>query len=230
MRLPSLIIAIFLLALPVYAQTILGVQRGGTGSTTLSGLLKGNGIGSIQTAVAGVDYLLSSTVAWGAITGTLSNQTDLQTALNTKEAILSFNYPLSRLVNAISTVATSSLGLTTSSFASANISQWTNNSAYLTGSGHSTYTGTTPTVSSCGTNPTNYGTDARGRIYVGSGITVTSCTLTFAASWTNAPVCSVTQETGTSVAIEASSTLSALVISTTATVINDAFTYRCDGY
>ena len=49
----------------------------------------------------------------------------------TYENPLTFNYPLSRSVNAISTVATSSLGLTTSSFASPNISQWTNNSNFI---------------------------------------------------------------------------------------------------
>ena len=47
---------------------------------------------------------------------------------------LSASYPLSynSSTGAFSTVATSSLNLTTSSFASANISQWTNNSGYLT--------------------------------------------------------------------------------------------------
>ena len=37
------------------ASTI-GAAYGGTGSTTLSGLLKGNGASAVQTAVAGVDY------------------------------------------------------------------------------------------------------------------------------------------------------------------------------
>ncbi|MFA5838579.1 MAG: immunoglobulin-like domain-containing protein [Candidatus Paceibacterota bacterium] len=49
----------------------------------------------------------------------------------TYENPLTFNYPLSRSVNAISTVATSSLGLLVGSFASPNISQWTNNSNYI---------------------------------------------------------------------------------------------------
>lgn len=35
----------------------IGAQYGGTGSTTLSGILKGNGTGVVQTAVAGTDYL-----------------------------------------------------------------------------------------------------------------------------------------------------------------------------
>jgi hypothetical protein len=35
----------------------LSVANGGTGSTTLTGLLKGNGVGGIQTAIAGTDYV-----------------------------------------------------------------------------------------------------------------------------------------------------------------------------
>ena len=50
----------------------------------------------------------------------------------TYESVLTFNYPLSRATNAISTVATSSLNLLVNSFLSPNISQWTNNSNYLT--------------------------------------------------------------------------------------------------
>ena len=34
----------------------LGVGQGGTGSTTLGGILKGNGAGYIQSAIAGTDY------------------------------------------------------------------------------------------------------------------------------------------------------------------------------
>ncbi|CCD89843.1 conserved hypothetical protein [Bradyrhizobium sp. ORS 285] len=41
----------------VSASSTLAVNRGGTGSTTLTGLLKGNGTGQIQTAVPGTDYL-----------------------------------------------------------------------------------------------------------------------------------------------------------------------------
>ncbi|HEY8311138.1 MAG TPA: hypothetical protein VIG47_11310, partial [Gemmatimonadaceae bacterium] len=60
-----------------YASTLTGtlnVANGGTGSTTLTGLLKGNGTGSVQTAVSGVDY----------------------------ENPLTFVYPLVRAINSIS--------------------------------------------------------------------------------------------------------------------------------
>ena len=52
----------------------LGVANGGTGSSTLSGILKGNGASAVQSASAGTDY----------------------------ELPLSFNAPLSRLGNAVS--------------------------------------------------------------------------------------------------------------------------------
>ena len=62
--------------LPIVGGTTgtLSVSRGGTGSTTLTGLLKGNGTGSLLTAVPGTDY----------------------------ENPLSFTYPLSRSANTIS--------------------------------------------------------------------------------------------------------------------------------
>ncbi|MBL8158405.1 hypothetical protein JNK62_02650 [bacterium] len=49
----------------------LTVSNGGTGSTTLTGLLKGNGTGAIQTAIPGVDYLNSTAGDW---TGTFDGQ------------------------------------------------------------------------------------------------------------------------------------------------------------
>ena len=54
-----------------YLAGTLGVGQGGTGSTTLGGILKGNGTGIIQTAIAGTDYLTGSGISgncvkWGA--------------------------------------------------------------------------------------------------------------------------------------------------------------------
>lgn len=53
-----------------YLTGTLGVVQGGTGSTTLGGILKGNGAGIIQSAIAGTDYLSGSGIAnncvkWG---------------------------------------------------------------------------------------------------------------------------------------------------------------------
>ncbi len=50
---------------------LLSVNRGGTGSTTLSGLLKGNGTSGVLTAVPGVDYLANNTGDWA---GTFNSQ------------------------------------------------------------------------------------------------------------------------------------------------------------
>lgn len=95
---------------------------------------------------------------------------------------------------------------------------------------HVLYGGIAPTLSSCGTGPSTVsGNDSAGRFTVGSGV-VTSCTVTFARTWTNAPVCMLNQENGTSVGLEASTTASTMVITTTATVGGDNMTYMCVGY
>lgn len=73
----------------------------------------------------------------------------------------------------------------------------------------------------CGTSPSlaAYSTDDVGRVTVGSSTNGGKCTITFAASWTNAPICSVQDETSgasvypvptqTTLAITAVSTLTA---------------------
>lgn len=45
----------------------LTVPNGGTGSTTLTGLLKGNGVGAVQSAIAGTDYLVSALTSIGPV-------------------------------------------------------------------------------------------------------------------------------------------------------------------
>ena len=86
-----------------------------------------------------------------------------------------------------------------------------------------------PTVSTCGTGPTRYGNNTRGRVYVGTGV-VTSCTLTFGDPKDYNPICAVTQETGTAVTLTASTTRTAMVVTSTATMAGDAFVYSCDSY
>jgi hypothetical protein len=93
----------------------LPVSNGGTGSTTLSGILKGNGTSMIQTAVPDTDYQVPLTFGDG-LTRTV-NDVDCDTAsgsifgcllsadwttFNNKENALTFNYPLSRSTNTIS--------------------------------------------------------------------------------------------------------------------------------
>ena len=62
----------------VSGTTTLAVNFGGTGSTTLGGILKGNGSGVIQSAIAGTDYLTGSGISgncvkWGP-SNTLADQ------------------------------------------------------------------------------------------------------------------------------------------------------------
>lgn len=95
-------------------------------------------------------------------------------------------------------------------------------------SGHLVTSGAKPVVSSCGTSPTIDGNDTTWRLHAGS-VLATSCTITFSRTFTTAPVCVVTQETGTAVAIVASSTPTTLVISG-ATFTSDWFVGHCEKY
>ena len=154
------------------------VNFGGTGSTTLSGILKGNGTGGIQSALVGTDYqaagsyqtldsdlttIAGLTVAKGDVMIGSASPAWTNLAVGTNGYVLmasttatnglswmatstlgisgaggvtslTANYPLSVDTGTgavtISTVATSSLSLLVGSFASSNISQWTNNSGY----------------------------------------------------------------------------------------------------
>ncbi len=56
----------------VTASSTLSVAYGGTSSTTLTGLLKGNGVGPIQTAIAGTDYQAAGSYALQATTITVN--------------------------------------------------------------------------------------------------------------------------------------------------------------
>ncbi|HUD02656.1 MAG TPA: hypothetical protein VMR46_01370, partial [Candidatus Paceibacterota bacterium] len=94
------------------------------------------------------------TITSGIWNGTAIGDSYIASAANWNTAysdrITSATYPLSISSNVISTVATSSLNLTTSSFLSPNISQWTNNAGYLTslsGAASSTLLGDTNTWS-----------------------------------------------------------------------------------
>ena len=62
----------------------------------------------------------------------------------------------------------------------------TANNAYFPA--HMNVTGLSGTVSSCGTTPTNAGSDMAGSIVTGTGAT-TSCTLTFRNAYNAAPFC-----------------------------------------
>jgi hypothetical protein len=85
--------------------------------------------------------------------------------------------------------------------------------------------GGTPVLSSCGSgSPTVTGTDAAG--FFTTGGTVTTCTLTFATTYTNRPSCVVSAE-GT--ATEPTFTVSATAITFTVDVASTTYDYRCTG-
>ena len=63
-----------------------------------------NKVVSVNSGETALEFTTAGgSAAWGAITGTLSNQTDLQTALDAKEEDLTFSTGLSRSVNTITT-------------------------------------------------------------------------------------------------------------------------------
>jgi hypothetical protein len=82
----------------------------------------------------------------------------------------------------------------------------------------------TPTLSSCGTSPTlaNYSTDVAGRFVTGSA--ATTCTLTFGATYTNAPSCFVRNLTSATLP---TFTISATAITMTVDIVSHTYVYFC---
>lgn len=97
---------------------------------------------------------------------------------------------------------------------------------------HLTFHGTSPAVASgagdCGTSPSIAGNDTTGRVTVGSSTNGGKCTLTFATAYTNAPQCSVSDET-TGVLVRPVTTTTTLAI-TGVIVAGDKLTYFCRDY
>ena len=93
--------------------------------------------------------------------------------------------------------------------------------------------GSAPAVSntsanSCGTTAASLvGTDTAGKVTVGA-TAGTSCTITFVASWANAPACVVTNETSANLARATSTTTTVIVAGTF--VAGDVLAYSCVGY
>jgi len=118
-----------------------------------------------------------------------------------------------------------------------NLQEWRDNSdtvlSNITATGglqiqkHLESRGTAPAVAgSCGSSPTIVGTDVAGKVTTGTG-SPTSCTVTFATTWTNAPACTVTNETTANLA-RAVSTTTTVVLSGTF-VAGDVLSYICLG-
>ena len=89
--------------------------------------------------------------------------------------------------------------------------------------------GVAPSVSSCGTSPSmvSTSTDQSGKVNIGTSST-TSCTITFNSPWDNAPPCAVTGN-GVGVIYSATTTTSALIITSTSVMDSDVVMYVCIG-
>ena len=95
----------------------------------------------------------------------------------------------------------------------------------LTVAGGISFYGTIPTLSSCGTNPsiTVGSTDNAGEITEGS--VATGCTITFASAKTNAPFCTVTEQSGLAASYTISTT--AITITNIGALSSTKLDYSC---
>lgn len=104
----------------------------------------------------------------------------------------------------------------------------------ILGNNHVRRTGPVPTVATgagdCGTSPSIVGNDSVGRVTVGSVANGGKCTVTFASNWaTNAPVCSVHNETTGALIRPALPTVSKVELTGTL-LAGDVLNYKCEQY
>lgn len=90
--------------------------------------------------------------------------------------------------------------------------------------GHLATTGTAPTLTTCGTSPTITGSDIAGILTTGSA--ATTCTITFAATYTNEPVCMVE---AIGITTQPTYTVSATAITMTVDTASQKYYYFCMG-
>ena len=93
------------------------------------------------------------------------------------------------------------------------------------------FTGTAPSLSSCGTTPSITGNDMAGKVTIGTnGGGVTSCTVSFAVTWaTNAPACVISGD-NTLVTYIATTSTTAMTITSSLDMQSDVISYQCLGY
>jgi hypothetical protein len=100
--------------------------------------------------------------------------------------------------------------------------------AQLTYNNHLLFSGSAPTSSVCGTSP-SLGTgsvDNAGTVNVGSGV-VTACTLTFATAFTNAPACTISDNSATVTGDITSVSTTVVVFGLSATLGSGKIFYHC---
>lgn len=95
--------------------------------------------------------------------------------------------------------------------------------ASLTAEGHLSSTGTTPSLTSCGTSPSRTGTDITGTITEGS--VSTGCVLTFGVAYTATPHCTLTPQSGLAFSYAVSTT--AITITNIGALSSTKIDYAC---
>lgn len=93
---------------------------------------------------------------------------------------------------------------------------------------HTSYNGSAPAVSACGTGPSidTHATDSSGTVTVGT-VAAASCTITFNQAYTTWNHCSVTTQNSVTT-FAYSYTLSTITV-TAVSLVSDKLDYRCDG-
>jgi hypothetical protein len=96
---------------------------------------------------------------------------------------------------------------------------------------HPIGTGTAPTIASgFGSSPSIAGTDAGGRVTVGTGGVAATGAVTFGTAWATAPACVVNNETTQLVAFATATTTTLTIASATPFGAADKLTWNCIGY
>ena len=95
----------------------------------------------------------------------------------------------------------------------------------VTNKSHLVSSGTTPTLSACGTAPAITGSDSASKVTIGTGVT-TSCTVTFANAYTAAPACVITGDDA-AIGYAAVTTTSTLTITSSADMDSDVISVIC---
>ena len=121
-------------------------------------------------------------------------------------------------------------GLWSSGANTLNFSTGGSERARIDSAGHLESLGTAPSLGACGTSPSIVGTDVAGKVTVGgAGAGLTSCALTFAGLWTNAPACTGVNETQI-LFTKSVSTTTGLTFDTAATMATgNVIAYQCIG-
>lgn len=97
----------------------------------------------------------------------------------------------------------------------------------ITNTGHMIASSTNPVLSSCGTSPTLTGSDGWGEVVPGA--TATGCTITFGQAWSNAPICTVSNQS-MSVVNAMTYTISSTILTISMTgIAGDKVDYICHG-